>query len=108
MTAKKHYKQWLEKLTYIELDMVEELCMPIMTQAEGEITLYQVLISLSSKKNYACTIFQAVNKHAVASTITALCNLGYEEEANKVVMNLVTLCRKRFGKKTQYGSPRML
>ena len=50
MIAKKHHKQWLEKLTHIELDMVEELYMPIMTQVEGEITLHQVLISLQSKK----------------------------------------------------------
>ena len=31
MIAKRHHKTWLEKLTYINLDMVEELYMPIMT-----------------------------------------------------------------------------
>ena len=100
MIAKRHHKQWLEKLTHIDLDMVEELYMPIMTQAEEEITLHQVLISLRSKKNYVCTIFQAVNKHAVIGIITALCHSGYEEEANEVMMNLVRLCKERFGKKT--------
>ena len=108
MTAKRHHKQWLEKLTHIKLDMVEELYMPIITQAEGEITLHQVLISLRSKKNYTCTIFQAVNKHAVTGTITVLCHSGYEEEANEVMMNLVTLCKEHVGKKRQYGLPRML
>ena len=100
MTAKRYHKQWLEKLTYIKLDMVEELYMPIMTQAEGEITLHQTLMSLRSKNNYEYTILQAINKHAVTGTITALCHSGYEEEANEVMMNLVTLCKERFGKKT--------
>ena len=67
---------------------------------EGEITLHQVLISVRSKMNYACNIFQAINKHAVTGIITELCYSGYEEEANGVMMNLVTLCKERFGKKT--------
>ena len=50
--------------------------------------------------NYACNIFQAINKHAVTGIITELCYSGYEEEANGVMMNLVTLCKERFGKKT--------
>ena len=54
---------------------------------------------LRSKTNYECTILQAVNKHAVTGTIMTLCHSGYEEEANEVMMNLVTLCKGRFGKK---------
>ena len=62
---------------------------------------------ITVQKNYACTIFQAVNKHAVTGIITALCHSGYEEEANKVMMNLVTLYKERFDKKRNYGLPRM-
>ena len=80
--------------------MVAELYMPIMTQGDGEITLHQTLMSLRSKINYECTILQAFNKHAVTGTITALCHSGYGEEANKVMMNLVTFCNGRFGHKT--------
>ena len=40
MIAKSHHKKWLDKLTHIDLDMVEELYMPIMTPVEGEITLH--------------------------------------------------------------------
>ena len=105
MIAKKHHKQWLEKLTHIELDMTEELYMPIMTQAEGEITLHQTLMLLRSKKNYECTILQAINKHAVTGTITALCHSGYKEEANKVMMNLVMLCNNPSSSLFEKGIP---
>ena len=101
MIARSHHKTWLDNLTHIDLDMVEQLYMPIMTPVEGEITLHQVLISIRSKTNYACNIFQAVNKNAVTGIIMALCHSGYEEEANEVIMNLVTLCKERFGKKNE-------
>ena len=78
-----------------------QLYMPIKTPVEGEITLHQVLISIRSKTNYACNIFQAVNQNAATGLITALCHSGYEEEANELMMNLVTLCEERFGKKTK-------
>ena len=60
MIAKSHHKKWLDKLIHINLDMAEELYIPIMTPVEGEITLHQVLISIRSKTNYACNIFQAI------------------------------------------------
>ena len=103
MIAKIHHKKWLDKLTHIDLDMVEELYMPIMTPVEGEITLHQVLISIRSKTNYACNIFQAVNQNATTGFITAICHSAYEEEANKLMMNLVTLCEERFDKKRNFG-----
>ena len=81
--------------------MVEYLYVLIQTPAEGEITLHQVLISIRSKTNYACNIFQAVNQNAATGLITALCHSGYEEEANEIMMNLVTLCEERFGKDTK-------
>ena len=102
MIARSHHKTWLDNLTHIDVDMVEQLYMPIKTLVEGEITLHQVLISIRSKTNYACNIFQAVNQNEVTGIITALCHSGYEEEANEVMMNLVTLCKERFGKKTKF------
>ena len=102
MIARRHHKTWLDNLTHIDVDMVEQLYMPIKTSVEGEITLHQVLISIRSKSNYACNIFQAVNQNAVTGIITALCHSGYEEEANEIMMNLVTLCKERFGKKTKF------
>ena len=74
--------------------------MPIVSEADGEVTLHQTLMGLRSKICYDCTIFQAINKHAVTGTIMALCHSGYEEEATEVIMNLVTLYNERFGQKT--------
>ena len=88
-------------MTHIDLDMVDQLFMPIQTLKEGEITLHQVLISLRSKTNYSCNIFQAVNQDAKTGFITALCHSGYAKEANDILMNLVTLCWERFGKNTK-------
>ena len=76
--------------------------MPIKTLVEGEITLHQVLISIRSKMNYACNMFQAVNQNAATGLVTALCHLGYAEEANEIMMDLVTLCEERFGKKKEF------
>ena len=99
-TAKRKHKQWLEKLVHILLGMVEELQTPILSEANGEITLYQILMSLRSKICYDCTIFMAINRHTVSGNIEALCHSRYEEEANKIITNLVTLCNERFGQKT--------
>ena len=81
--------------------MVEELYIPIMTQLEGKITLHQILISIQSKTNYTCNIFQAFYKNVATGIITALNHSGYEEEATEVMMNIVTLCKERFAKKTK-------
>ena len=80
--------------------MVEELDIPINTEEEGEITLHQVLMLLRSKVFYECTIFSAINKHSSTGDIIALCHSGYEEEANKIVANIVTLCKEEFGQNT--------
>ena len=79
MRAKGRHVKWLNKLTHIKLGMVAELQMPIVSEADGEVTLHQTLMGLRSKICYDCTIFQAINKHAVTGTITALCHSGYEE-----------------------------
>ena len=71
MTAKGKHKQWLEKLIHISLGIVEELQMPILSEVDGEIILYQILMSLRSKVYYNCTIFQTINKHAVSGNIEA-------------------------------------
>ena len=105
MIARNKHKLWLDNLTHIDLDMVEQLYMTIKTPVEGEITLHQVLISIWSKTNYKCNIFQAVNQNAVTGFITTLCHSGYEEETNKVMMNLVILCKERFGKKKNLVYP---
>ena len=64
--------------------------MPIASEADGEIILYQTY----------CTIFQAINKHAVSGNIEVLCHSGYTEEVNKIITNLVTLCNEKFGQQT--------
>ena len=74
--------------------MVEELQFPIISEADGEITLHQIFMSLRSKLCYDCTIVQAINKHAISGNIMALCHSGYEEEANEIIMNIVTLCNE--------------
>ena len=77
MIARSHHKTWLNNLTHIDLDMVEQLYMPIKTLVEGENTLHQVLISIRSKTNYACNVFLAEKRsekpmngtHACGQTI---------------------------------------
>ena len=108
MITRNKHRTCQQNVKHINLDMVEHLYVPIKTPVEGEITLHQVLISIRSKTNYAFNIFQAVNQNAVTGIITALCHSGYEEEANEVMMNLVTLCKERFDKKRNFGLPRRL
>ena len=99
--ARNTHRKLKENVTHIDLDMVDRLYTPIQTSVEGEITLHQVLISIQSKTNYACNIFQAVNQDAKTGFIMALCHSGYAEEANDIMMNLVTLCEESFGKNTK-------
>ena len=80
--------------------MMEGLQLPIILEADGEITVHQILMSLRSKLCYDCTIFQAINKYVVSGNIMTLCHSGHEEEANEIIANLVMLCNERFGQKT--------
>ena len=63
--------------------MVEEIQIPIEIEGEGEITLHQTLMSLKSNVCYDCTIFQAINRHAITGGIIALYHSRYEDEAKK-------------------------
>ena len=80
--------------------MAEELQHLIKSEEEGEITLHQVLMSLRSKVFYNCTIFSSVNKHLSNGNIIALCHSGYEEEVNKIIANIVTVCKEQFSQNT--------
>ena len=86
--------------------MVEKLQLPINIEKEGDTTLHQVLMSLRSKLFYWCTIFLAINKFSSTGDIIALCHSGYEEVANKVIANIVTLYKEQFGQNaTQWFTP---
>ena len=52
MTAKGKHKNWLDKVVHISLGMREELQLPILSEADREITLHQILMSLRSNVCY--------------------------------------------------------
>ena len=94
--ARKKHKNWMKNIVLLLLKMLEELYLLINSEGES-ITLHQVLMALRSRVFYECTLFPAINKHSATGDIVALCHLGYTEEATKMITNLVTLCRERFG-----------
>ena len=93
-------KHWTQKIVQILLNTVQDLNLPI-DYKDDVVTLHQALACCRSSGMANYLLFPSISYVQRTGKFVAVCHSDYEEEAQSVINNLISLCHEHFGKEVK-------